>query len=370
MKFTCQKKDIVQAIQIAMKAVAPKPKTPILGGIYIKAEDNSLMLQATDNELSIICNIPAQVEIPGEIIFVGRNAQEVIRRLPGDTVEFECSGQEKMIHIKSNRSKFSFLSMEANDFPVISKLQGTSSFQVSDVILRDLILNTSFAAMQEESKPIFTGCLLELTEEKILMAATNTHRLSIKSSHLEDFHGEYRYVIPAKMLNEVQKILQSEIPRTVTVSCTHNQVSFEVEGVYISSRLIEGSFPDYHRAIPDEFQRHVVMNTNEIKNIIDRVALISRGDDYNVITMDFANSMVRISSANPEIGNGEEYASAVIDGDDLTICFNADYINDGLKLIKSEEFMLSMNGPLNATTMTSEEDPNFLYVVTPVRRQK
>ena len=370
MKFTCQKKEIVQAIQIAMKAVAPKPQTPILGGIYIKAEDNSLTLQATDNELSIICNIAAKVDDPGNIILIGRNAQEVIRRLPGETIEFDCSSQEKMIHLKAGRAKFSFLSMEADDLPIISKLQGNSSFQVSDVVLRDLSLNTSFAAMQDESRPIFTGCLLELSDEKILMAATNTHRLSIKSSHLEDFHGEARYVIPAKMLSEVQKILQSEMPRTVTVSCTHNQVSFEVEGVYISSRLIEGSFPDYQRAVPHEFQRHVVMNTSEIKNIIDRIALISRGDDYNVITMDFANSMVRISSANPEIGNGEEYASAVIDGDDLTICFNADYINDGLKLIKSEKFMLSMNGHLNAATMTSEEEPDFVYVITPVRRQK
>ena len=106
MKFTCQKEDIVQAIQVVMKAVSPKPQTPILSGIYMKAENNRLTLQTTDYEMGIICNIEATVDIPGEIVLAGRYAQEVIRRLPGTTVDFEYSSQEKMVYIKSNRSKF------------------------------------------------------------------------------------------------------------------------------------------------------------------------------------------------------------------------------------------------------------------------
>ena len=109
------------------------------------------------------------------------------------------------------------------------------------------------------------------------------------------------------------------------------------------------------------------MKTDEIKGIIDRIALISRTNDYNVITMEFANSMVKIYSANPEIGNGEEYGSAVINGDDIRISFNADYINDCLKLIKSPEFTLSLNGPLNSAGIRTESEPNFVYIVTPVR---
>ena len=187
MKFNCQKDDIVQAIQIVMKAVSPKPQTPILSGIYMKAENNRLTLQTTDYEMGIICNIDATVEIPGEIVLAGRYAQEVIRRLPGTTVDFEYNSQEKMVYIKSNRSKFSFLSMEAADYPTVTKMTGNSSFQLSDVILRDLILNTTFSCSHEESRPIFTGCLLELKDDSILMAATDTHRLAVKSGTLEGF---------------------------------------------------------------------------------------------------------------------------------------------------------------------------------------
>lgn len=367
MKFSCQKEDIVQAIQIVMKAVSPKPQTPILSGIYMKAEGNQLTLQATDYEMGIICNIEAQVAAPGEMVLAGRYAQEVIRRLPGTTVDFEYNNQEKMVYITSNRSKFSFLSMEATDYPTIARVEGRSSFQISDVILRDLIQNTAFSCSHEESRPIFTGCLLELKEDSILMAATDTHRLAVKSDTLEEFQGEQKLIIPSKLLNELQKILQSDMPRTVNISCSPTQISFEVDNVYISSRLIEGQFPDYHRVIPVEFKTAITLKTDEIKGIIDRIALISRTNDYNVITMEFANSMVKIYSANPEIGNGEEYGSAVINGDDIRISFNADYINDCLKLIKSPEFTLSLNGPLDSAGIRTESEPNFVYIVTPVR---
>lgn len=367
MKFSCQKEDIVQAIQIVMKAVSPKPQTPILSGIYMKAENNQLILQTTDYEMSIICHIEAMVEAPGEIVLSGRYAQEVIRRLPGSTVDFTYSSQEKMVYIQSNRSKFSFLSMAASDYPVITKLDGNSSFQLSDIILRDLILNTTFACSHEDSRPIFTGCLLELKDESILMAATDTHRLAVKSNTLEDFQGQQRLIIPSKLLNELQKILQSDMPRTVKINCNSTQISFEVDNVYISSRLIEGQFPDYHRVIPVEFNTAITLKTEEIRDIIDRIALISRTNDYNVVTMEFANSAVKIYSANPEIGNGEEYGSAVINGDDIRISFNADYISDCLKLIKAPEFTLSLNGPLKSAGIRTDSEPDFVYIVTPVR---
>ncbi|MDD3114883.1 MAG: DNA polymerase III subunit beta [Anaerovibrio sp.] len=367
MKFRCQKNDIVQAIQIVMKAVSTKPQTPILSGIYMKAADNQLVLQAMDYEIGIICNIEAEVEIPGEIVIVGRYAQEVVRRLPGSTVDFEYNSQEKMVYIKSNRSKFSFLSMNAADYPTINRVQGNHNFQIADVTLKDLIANTSFACSHEESRPVFTGCLLELKNDAIVMAATDTHRLAVKSDTIEDFQGEQKLIIPAKLLNELLKILQSDMPRSVNICCSQTQISFEVDNVYISSRLIEGQFPDYHRVIPLEFKTNITMKTDEIKGIIDRIALISRTNDYNVVTMEFASSMVKISSANPEIGDGEEYAGAVIDGEDIRISFNADYINDALKLIKSEEFTIALNGPLSSVCIRTEKDPNFTYIVTPVR---
>ena len=367
MKFKCKKTDIVQALSIVMKAVSPKPQTPILSGIHIKAENNQIVLQATDYQLGIICNIPAEVNIAGSAVLAGRYAQEIIRRLPGEEVDIEYSAEEKMIYIKSNRSRFSILSMEAEDYPTVTKFEGQHNFQISDVTLRDLIVYTSFACSADEARPVFTGCLMDLQEEKVTMVATNTHRMAIKSDRLEDFHGNQRMIIPGKLLNELSKVLQSDMPRTVNISCSNTQISFEVDNVSISSRLIDGKYPDYARAVPLDFKTNITMQTEEIRGIIDRVALISRTNDYNVVTLEFSNGMVKISSMNPEIGNGEEYGTAVIDGEDIRISFNADYLNDALKLIKEQEFTLSMNGPLSSAAIRTASDPYFTYIVTPVR---
>lgn len=367
MKFTCLKKDIVPAMQIAMKAVSSKAQTPILSGIYIKAENNKMVLKATDHELGIICNIDAEVEIPGEVVIVGQYAQEIIRRMAGTTIDFSYDKESRMLEVKSNRSRFTFLSMPAEDFPELKPIEATASFQVSDIILRDLILSTSFCCSREESRPVFTGCQLELEEEAVIMAATDTHRLAVKSHKLDESQGKQKLIIPAKLLNELQKVLQSDMPRTVNISCNYRQISFQVDNVYIFSRLIEGRFPDYHRVIPLEFKTTITMQTDEVKNIIDRISQISRTNQYNFITFEFANGTVKISSANPEIGNGEEYASAVINGEDIRISFNADFINDGLKLIKSKEFTLAMNGPLTSAAIRTEDEPDFTYIVTPVR---
>ena len=367
MKFKCNKQDIVQALSIVMKAVSPKPQTPILSGIYIKAEEHRIILQATDYQLGIICNIPAEVAVPGEAVLVGRYTQEIVRRLPGKEVDIEYSPEEKMVYIQSNRSRFSILSMEASDYPSVYKFEGQHNFQISDITLRDLIVYTSFACSTDEARPIFTGCLMDLQDEKVTMVATNTHRMAIKSDKLEDFHGSQRLIIPGKLLNELSKILQSDMPRTVNISCSNTQISFEVDNVYISSRLIDGNYPDYVRAVPVDFKINITMQTEEIRGIIDRVALISRTNDYNVVTLEFSNAMVKISSMNPEIGNGEEYGTAVIDGDDLRISFNADYLNDVLKLIKAQEFTMSFNGPLSSSALRTANDPDFTYIVTPVR---
>lgn len=367
MKFVCKKEDLVQAIQIVVKAVSPKQQNPIMSGIYLKTEGNSLILQATDYEIGIICKIDAEVELPGEVVLSGRYAQEVIRRLPGVNVSIEYNHEDNLIHIKSNLAKFSFLCMEATDYPTIKKLEGDVKFIVSDNSLRELIISTSFACSHDEGRPVFTGCLLELNDDNILMVATDTHRLAVQSEKLEEFQGQRKLIIPAKLLNELAKILQSDLPRSVKVSCTSNQICFEIDNIYIASRLIDGQFPDYHRVIPPEFKTHITLNTEEIRSIVDRVALISRTNDYNVITMEFANSKVKIYSNNPEVGNGEEYAAAVINGEDISISFNADYVNDGLKIIKSKEFSISLNAPLSPAAIRTDENPNFVYIITPVR---
>lgn len=367
MKFSCQKTSLVQALQMVTKAVSPKNQNPILSGIYIKAENNIVELQATDHEIGVICRLEANVEIPGIIVVAGKIFQDVVRKQPGVYIEINYNSQEKNVQLKSNHSQITLLSMPASDFPVIHKLDGVNSFTIMDNTLRELIDKTSFASSNEESRPVFTGCLLELNEESIVMVATDTKRLAVLSKIADESKGIRKMIIPAKILSEISKSINSDMPQQVKVNYNSNQISFEFDNTYITSRLIEGQFPDYHRVIPASFKTRIKINTEDFRAVLDRVAIISRTNDYNIASMSFANGQVRITSDNPELGNAEEVLPAEIDGEDIEISFNADFVTDVLKIISNKEFYMSINTPLSPVAIRIPEDESFTYIITPVR---
>lgn len=367
MKFSCTKSELVQAIQTVAKAVSSKPQTPILSGIYLKAEKGQLELQATDYDMGILCHIPADVETEGAIVLSGRYLQDVVRRLPGENVNVSFDKEKNIAKINSNAANFTLLSLPANEFPKIHHLEGKIEFTILDNVLRDLVKKTVFACSNDEARPIFTGCLLEVNNSSVTMAATNTHRLSVKTELLDDFNGSIKIIIPSKVLNELLRIMVSEVPSEVKVTCSYNQISFAFDNVYLTSRLIEGQFPDYRRVIPAETKTHVTLNTDDFAAAVERVSLISRAGEYNVIKLEFMGSSVRITSNNPDIGNAEERVQAEVDGPDVQIAFNANYIAEVLKNIDSKDFFFRLNQSLNPAIIREQDDDTFTYVVTPVR---
>lgn len=367
MKLTCAKNELVNAIQIVSKAVANKPQTPILAGIYLKASNGVLELQATNYEIGMICHIPAEIEEPGQIAITGRYFQDVIRKLPGDNISISYKREEKIVHINSNQANFTLLSMNAAEFPTIKQLEGSLQFRIKDNILRSLIKKTVFACATDDSRPIFTGCLLEVADTKVTMAATNAHRLAVKYETFDESIGNIKVIIPSRILHELLHNMTSEIPTDVLVTCTYNQISFSFENLYMTSRLIEGAFPDYHRVIPSEFSTFVTLNSAEFCAAVDRVSLISRAESYNVIKLEFANNQVRISSNSADIGNAEETVAASIEGPELTLAFNSDYIMDVMKRIDGKTCQLKLNQPLTPVAVREPDDEEFIYIVTPVR---
>lgn len=367
MKVTCSTRELINAIQIISKAIAAKPQTPILSGIHLHADNETLELQATNYELSLLAKIPVQVEEPGQIVITGRYLQDVVRKLSGETVSLEYKKDEKIILIKSNAAKFTLLSMNPFEYPTIHYLEGSLSFSMKNTLLSNFIKKTIFSCGTDESRPIFTGCYLDINDRLVTMAATNTHRLSVKTETLDEGIGTTKLIIPAKTLNELQHIINTDQTDDVRIVCTHKQISFEFENVYMISRLIEGQFPAYQSAIPESFQTEAVIKTEEFNDAVDRVSLISRANEYNIIRLMFSQGQLHILSNNPEIGNAEEIIPANVKGPDVNIAFNAQYISDVLRNIDGEECTFSMNTPLKAAAVQDSEDTAFLYIVTPVR---
>ena len=367
MKFSCYKKDLNDALKIVMRAVMPKPKTPVLSGIYIKADDGQIELQATDNETGFITKIAAQTEIPGTILITGKYLQEVVTKLPDETVNFYHDYDRNTTLISTDSVRFTFLSMNPDDFPVITPVEGDVNFSIQNQTLKELIRKTAFACSTEETRPVFTGCYLEIKDNLITMAATNTHRLAVKSETYDYPIGNIKVNIPAKTLSGLASIIATENPVDVKVSIKDNKVGFTFENTYMFSQVISGDYPDYRNIIPNSFAIRATMNTGEFSRAIDRVSLISRTNEYNIVRMQFSDDKVIISSNNPEIGNAEENVHIQKEGEDINIAFNADYMIDVLKAIDNDTMYMSLNASLKPISIQDGDDKSFLYLATPVR---
>lgn len=366
MKFTCQKSELIKALQIISKAISSNPQNPILSGIYIEADENQIELRATDHEIGIITQIPAEIEEQGNVILSGRYFQEIARSLPGETLTLSYDSDKKIANIKSASSNFDLLSM-TGEFPPVRMNEKLMTFTIKNNVLNNLIKKTAFASATDDKRPVFTGCLMEINNSEINMVATNTHRLAFQQVVLEGFEGSRRIIIPSKVLQELTRVMSSELPEDIEVSCSDTRISFTFGNIYLISRLIEGQFPDYHRVIPPDFSTRVTLTTADFMAAVDRVSLMARHDDYKIMRFEFSGSQVKISSNNPSIGYAEEYVSAEIDGNDINIAFNFTYLSDALKNIDTEKMYFSLNQSLSPAAIREPLNESFIYIITPVK---
>ena len=378
MNITLAKSDLISALQIVSKGLSTKPQTPILSGIYMTAKEGQLELQSTNYELGFIVTIPAEIHTTGTAVLPGKYLTEFARKLPAEEVSIDTNSSDGLAVIKSGTARFTLRTMEIGDFPVLQRMEGTLQFTIKDRTLARLVKKSAFACLREEQRdrrPIFTGCQLEVEGKEVTFAATNVHRLAVKSELLEEDAGQIRIIIPAKFLEEVTRTITGDVPTDIHVTCSYNQISMSAEGIYMTSRLIEGAFPDYRRVIPQDanIRTRVTLDAASFASAVERASLIARTDQYNIVKLAFEQGLMRISSNSPEIGEAEETISAEVEGADVTIAFNASYLMDAVKSLDSNTFILSLQGAnaqgmnLSPITIREEADPDYIYVVTPVR---
>ena len=378
MNISLAKNDLISALQIVSKGLSTKPQTPILSGIYMTAKEGQLELQTTNYELGFILTIPAEIHNTGTAVLPGKYLTEFARKLPAEEISIDTDSSDGLAVIQSGTARFTLRTMEISDFPVLHRMDGTLHFTIKDRTLARLVKKSAFACLREEQRdrrPIFTGCQLEVDGHKVTFAATNVHRLAVKSESLETEAGQICIIIPARFLEEVTRTMTSDVPSDVNISCTYNQISISFDNIYMTSRLIEGTFPDYRRVIPQDanIRTKVTLDVATFSAAVERASLIARTDQYNIVKLSFADGTMRISSNSPEIGEAEETIAAQVEGDDVTIAFNASYLMDAMKSLDSDTCILSLQGSneqgvnLSPITIREEADPNYIYVVTPVR---
>ena len=367
MKIRCEKENLLTAVQIVQKATASKTTLPILTGILLSASDNSLELQATDYETGISMIIPAEVVESGKIVLSGKFFPEIIRKVAGQAIEITSLTQGNMVSVASDKVEFKVLSFPADEFPNIKRFESHNEFVIKDDVLKDLIRKTVFSCSTDESRPLFTGVLIEISSHGVSVVATNTHRLALKKCLLETGLTETRMIVPGKIMNEIARALSFDLPVDVKVQWLKNQVSFNFENVYVMSRLIEGQFPDYRKVIPSEFTSYCTVGADMLFEAVERVSLLAKDGDYNIIRMKFGRESIDLSGNNPDAGSATETLAVSLEGEPIEIAFNAKYMLDVLRLAGSGQVRFNLKSALSPVMINLMDDPDYTYIITPIR---
>ena len=366
MKVIVSRKEITEAVKIVNKAAAVKPATPILAGIYFKAEGSMLEMQATDFSIGIVAKIPAVVEEEGETVLIGKYFLEMLLKLKSDTVA--VTTKDNTAEVKSAVTKYNLLIFDPADFPKIKQEENLQSFTLRQRQLKKLIKQSAFASAddKEASRTIFTGVLFNFEGENLTLAATNTHRIAVVTEKISEEEKNLQFIVSAKKLQEISAYLE-EVGE-IKIGYSGKTASFNFDNLFVTLRVIEGNFPEFERLLNEEKNIFATVEVAEFRNAVERMSIIAKLAEYEVIGLQFANNEIKISATSSDVGNAEEVVPAEIEGGELEIFFNHNYIFDALKVIDAEKIKIGLTGKLAPIDIKIVDDDSFRYVVTPVRR--
>ena len=362
MKVTVTAGSLGQGLQVVSRAVSSRTTLPILNNVLLQTTDTGLQLTATNLEIGIRQVIPAEVAEEGGITVPARLLTDFVTSHPDEPLSMTLDKKTQSLALKSNRFDASIRGIDPADFPPVpSGLEGRK-VKVDPAELKDAIEQTVIAASGDEGRPVLTGVYVHLNGGKATFAATDGHRLAVKTLAVQADPGEGdTIVIPARALSELSRILKGgEDGIEVTVGAQKNQVFFKTRDVELMSRLIEGTYPNYQQVIPAQSKTQDLLFTTKM------VSLFSK-DAANVIKFKAEGGKLTLTANTSEVGQNIAEVEAKIEGQDLQVAFNSKYLLDVLAIIGSEEVQLGFTGPLNPGLIKPVGKDTYLYIIMPVR---
>ena len=355
MKFTCNQQILAKALNTVSKAVSNRTTIPILKGIMIKAtEEGSLILTASDLEISIKKEIEADVAEPGAFVVMAKLFGDIIRKLPNEDILISEEEGGNVL-IKTSFSEFNVVAFPTDEFPEIGRN-----------IFREMIRKTAFAASVDESKGVLTGILTEIDEASIKMVSLDGFRLALVKETMTS-EASNKFIIAAKVMNEISKIIsEDEEESDITIYLGEKKVVINIGRNEIIIRRMEGEFIRYADILPSENTTHVTVNRGMLLESIERASLLSREGKNNLIKIIIKNDLMTITSRSEE-GNVKEEIIVEKTGNDLEIGFNSKFVLDVLKVIDDEQISLNFKNGVSPCVVTPVEGDNYEYLILPVR---
>jgi DNA polymerase-3 subunit beta len=365
MKFSCEKYLLQSAIATASRAAASKSPIQALEGLLLQAE-NGLKITGYDLKEGIYTSIPADVAEPGSVVIGARFLGEMIRKLPDGLVSFSVDDSNG-VNVKCGRSEFTFMGMNAEEYPEIPGVEGLNTLRLPEKTLRSMIDQTIFAVAASDVRPIYTGTLFEKNGSELTLVSVDGYRLAKRCETLEDSEGkDCSFVVPGSALSDIERICE-ERDDIVSIAVGAKHISFTIGDTVVISRRLEGDFLNYRKSIPENFRFTVKVDRSEFMSVIDRVALIISERNSSPIHMFFNDGSIDCACSTP-LGRAEDACTCEGSGEGLQIGFNDRYMMDALKAAGVDELLICLNTASSPCVVKAADgSDSFTYMILPVR---
>ena len=364
MKVTCEGLDLSVATAQVIKAISSKTTNPVLEGIKLTAENDTLKLSATDLELAIEKTIKADVKMEGEAVVPGKFFSEFVRKLTNDRIELELNDKNQL-KINYTDSESYVQCYNVKEFPNLEILGDSEYFVMSKKDFKNLVAKSIFSTALDDTRPILKGVCFEIGKEIITAVGLDGYRLALVKKPVKDSSVETRIVVPAKSLTEISKFLEDS-DEEIKICVQKNFLMVDIDSTKIISRLIEGDFINYKQIVPSEFSTSIIISRNMFEEAIERTSILSRIDRNNLVKFEIREKILTLTS-NSDIGNIRENIGIALTGNDLTIAFNSRYFSEGLRTMSDEAIKISFNTPSSPCVVTPVDGDEYLYLILPVR---
>ncbi len=364
MKFSINQSEFQNAIAVVLKGIATRSTLPILSGIYMEAHSDHLTMQATDLELSIQYTVPALVEEEGKSVFPGKLISDIVKNLPDAAVHVDA-GEDSAI-ITCDTSSFSIKTLDAEDFPGFPHVDTQQRISIPFSQFSSMVKRVARVVSKDESRAILTGVLITLEGQTLKMVATDSYRLAITETTLDESAAEgFQAVIAGSFLQELASLARTD--NDISIALAENQIVVTYQDTVFINRRIEGNFPNYRQLLPDSYATRVKINLDHLVSGVKRTSILGQQSSPVKFSIDTGSQSIQLSAAAQDVGSAQETISCSGEGESVEIAFNYTYVLDGLGSVATDDVYLEVQSGLKPGIFKSGEGENFLYLVMPVR---
>ena len=363
MRITCTRDELLRHLAVVSRAVSMRMTVQILSGVRLTAAEGRLELAATDMELSLRSSFEAEIGDEGVVVVPGKTFVDIVRLLPDADVSLEHRADEGTVVLTCGSATYKLHTYNPDDFPQLPDVANVQLLPVDRAAMLETAARVGRAASRDESRPVLTGILVRFEPGKLVMAATDSYRLSVKETEVEGDTPDFEAIVPAKALGELGRIAQGGAELVLGVH-EGNQVVFGADGVWLTTRRIDGQFPNYKQLLPDTFEYELSLPREELLEVVRRTAVMAQRN--SPLRLRFAEGELTISARTQDVGEATESLPVAFAGEPLEIGFNPEFLREGIDSVDDDELQLKLISPLRPGLIQSAEG-DFSYLIMPIR---